>query len=875
MGGEQAAGVGLRRAFEAADAVAGDAALVVFRGRRGAGKTTLLGDIRRIWHDRGICVVPVQRVEDGPKWDEFGAWAVVDGFRKVLPRIADPRVTRSMAAVGRLCVPHAYTASPAHAALAAELARLFSALRATGRAALLVDDAHLLRDPGLLTAAVQAGCTVVATCHEDRDAPAPAPLLGTANRLFDLLPLTDEDIGSLLATAATEPVDESVAGVLRVALGPAVCTPATVIRTFGTLREQNRFAAVLGRLCLADPAAPIALPPGHELLEHVARFGDVGRQLVAVVAGAARYEMDDLVTFAEATNTDLDRCGEAVDGMVAAGALLSDADGVLTVSGPALATAVLEDLGPKPVAALHAAIARQLNAGEHPPPSERVAAEHASLAGAALPPSPGSATTLITAADRVMRADPALSARWYRAALRHLLPGAERDRVLHAVLHLLVHAGDYRSLREVVAESVAEGVDRPCYALAASAALAAIHTGQPVPAVVADALSADPACRGPLTVTERWFAGLPVPGEELVAAFSPFRTGCPLDVEHGTLSPVAATGEDLDVVALFKLALGAEYGEPVCGPIALYTRLRHGYLGDSWSRIPSLARQLELAGSTRTALHRVARLLTAEVLSWLGESASAREIAGIGGAECPYPALRAWAEVGDLYRSGDYDQARARGWAAYEEIKKTAGGIGRVGVHWFLNRLVYLEQSAQDGVRLHTLHTEIRWWRARYGGTGLDISELMTRALAGHDHDSAVRAVALVRNTGPLIDLKRACLIAGFTAEDAEPWFHEAYGIAKKLGGDRMHLNVMRWLDDRGVAAPRSRVGGETFTAGERRLIALVRQGLTNRQIGGALGVSEKAAESQLSRLFAKTGCRSRVDLARASHEGRIAHAVA
>ena len=34
---------------------------------------------------------------------------------------------------------------------------------------------------------------------------------------------------------------------------------------------------------------------------------------------------------------------------------------------------------------------------------------------------------------------------------------------------------------------------------------------------------------------------------------------------------------------------------------------------------------------------------------------------------------------------------------------------------------------------------------------------------------------------------------------------------------------------------------------------------------------SEKTVENQLTRLFAKTGCRSRLDLATASLEGRLA----
>jgi DNA-binding NarL/FixJ family response regulator len=73
-----------------------------------------------------------------------------------------------------------------------------------------------------------------------------------------------------------------------------------------------------------------------------------------------------------------------------------------------------------------------------------------------------------------------------------------------------------------------------------------------------------------------------------------------------------------------------------------------------------------------------------------------------------------------------------------------------------------------------------------------------------------------------------------------------------------------------GVALPRARAARDEFTDVELRIIALVRQGMTNRQIAAAVQVSEKTVENHLTRLFAKTGCRSRLDLATASLEGRL-----
>jgi DNA-binding CsgD family transcriptional regulator len=51
----------------------------------------------------------------------------------------------------------------------------------------------------------------------------------------------------------------------------------------------------------------------------------------------------------------------------------------------------------------------------------------------------------------------------------------------------------------------------------------------------------------------------------------------------------------------------------------------------------------------------------------------------------------------------------------------------------------------------------------------------------------------------------------------------------------------------------------------ERRLVEIIRDEPTNRQIAVALNISEKTVEYHLTRIFARTGCPSRVELAAAS----------
>lgn len=65
----------------------------------------------------------------------------------------------------------------------------------------------------------------------------------------------------------------------------------------------------------------------------------------------------------------------------------------------------------------------------------------------------------------------------------------------------------------------------------------------------------------------------------------------------------------------------------------------------------------------------------------------------------------------------------------------------------------------------------------------------------------------------------------------------------------------------RAAPSPRPAAPAQSWSAADSRLVDLISSGLTNRQIGSKLGLSEKTVESQLTRLFAKTGCRSRVEL--------------
>jgi len=64
----------------------------------------------------------------------------------------------------------------------------------------------------------------------------------------------------------------------------------------------------------------------------------------------------------------------------------------------------------------------------------------------------------------------------------------------------------------------------------------------------------------------------------------------------------------------------------------------------------------------------------------------------------------------------------------------------------------------------------------------------------------------------------------------------------------------------RSAIAPPEDLGDETLTRREHAVLELVAQGLDNRRIAGALGISEKTVRNYVSSILEKLGCQSRAE---------------
>jgi DNA-binding CsgD family transcriptional regulator len=259
-------------------------------------------------------------------------------------------------------------------------------------------------------------------------------------------------------------------------------------------------------------------------------------------------------------------------------------------------------------------------------------------------------------------------------------------------------------------------------------------------------------------------------------------------------------------------------------------------------------------------MHRAARLLAAEVRSSTGDRGRAAQWLTLTGSG-PFPALRAWADVG-VTRCPD------RGWAGYDLVAQAAERGDDTGLACLLLRLGLLEEARGNTDGLARAAAEARRWR--FGGPDLRTAEMVLSGLSERDLGLTVTAVRLLRHNGNAADLMRACLAVAALSEDPAPWYGEALEFSRRLGASGMGLHIKETMRKVGLTLPRARAARDDFSAVELRIITLVGQGRTNRQIATTVRMSEKTVEHYLTRLFVRTGCRSRLDLATASLEGRL-----
>ncbi|MET8281668.1 LuxR C-terminal-related transcriptional regulator [Micromonospora sp. NPDC005174] len=844
------------------------------RGVAGSGRTAVLSAAADAWRSAGVAVLRLPPA-DPADTRVSGFESLLDAVREHYESLAEPALAAPVAALGALCASAVDPSPGRFAVLARETGALFSLIGRRGPTVLLADDAgnHPARVLPL-GAATRPGVLVVATTEPD--APAAGRLDAVADVVVDLPPLPAPAVRELLGRRYRTPVDDAFASALADALGPLAGHPATVVATVDALRHDGRLTEAGGHLCLRDPYAPIPLPPGHPLTVRLHAYGADAVRL-ATMASVARFGIADLPLFATATLGDPDGHGAILDDLVEAGVLVADRSGGIRPQSPALAARLVHDAGPRAVARLHracaAALFRRTGAGDRA--DRATLADHVTSAGAAVPPDRRTAVTLLSTAARATEREPDRAAHWLSAALRHCDGDDSAGDIQARLLRLLVRTGQFTRLTAEVERIATLGVPTVGHAdLAAAALLATLHTGRPLSRQVRTALAGTDAL---VAFGDAWPAGTPIPvtgapgGDASLLTADEFATvRRALTVGAGD-DPLVRAGSLGDLALVLRLVVGdSRYGVPVDGPLAAYHRLHEHRARGDLTGVLSAAREANVTDLPDRLVPRLARLWAAEALALRGQSEAAAEWLRSVPAEPPYAALRWWVSNGPGWVPRDAADVRERlaaGWRTYE-AHLSYGSV--LGVEQLLVRIAELGARyapAAAGLRLPAPHTT--------DGPRLTTeAQSLIHALVERDAPAAERSVEQTRTRGHRLDLWHATLTLGHTAEDAGPWLRQAYEVARTLDAAPARTVVATAMRRRGVAPPQTRGARPVFSATELQIIELLRSGRTNRQIAARLRLSEKTVENHLTRLFARTGLRSRVELAAASLDRDVLGAV-
>lgn len=156
---------------------------------------------------------------------------------------------------------------------------------------------------------------------------------------------------------------------------------------------------------------------------------------------------------------------------------------------------------------------------------------------------------------------------------------------------------------------------------------------------------------------------------------------------------------------------------------------------------------------------------------------------------------------------------------------------------------------------------------AQIGTESAELRRLTLHALVHSDRTAAEAALTLARRRAQ--PMEQAAIIDRLVRYGvAEPaLLSEVYDLLGGLDALLSRAWLRLHMRDHGVPVPGRQA---TLAENERLLAVLVVEGLGNKQIARVLLTSEKSVEGRLSRLFARTGYQSRVELATAMLSGQF-----
>jgi DNA-binding NarL/FixJ family response regulator/tetratricopeptide (TPR) repeat protein len=273
-----------------------------------------------------------------------------------------------------------------------------------------------------------------------------------------------------------------------------------------------------------------------------------------------------------------------------------------------------------------------------------------------------------------------------------------------------------------------------------------------------------------------------------------------------------------------------------------------------WPAVAELHEQNTADAAEQTYVDGLLRALAVEALVRQGRPGEAELLPRSTSAEQLFGHVIGWAHAGLLLARGETA-------GAIEELRATDGRCRTLGYltgrELVLARWVDACLAVGDTAAAQAVSRELGRLAARVATAQATLYWLVSRLAIRPDEHTVRSAAQLAQRYG---DPFLAARVRFHESDLGRPEaLRTAHAEFRRLGA----ADWQRRAGDRMTAQRMSTRVVEPIGESDRRLIELIASGATNQQAAVSLGVSEKAIEGRLTRLYRRTGLRSRVALVR------------
>ncbi|MET1003447.1 MAG: LuxR C-terminal-related transcriptional regulator, partial [Acidimicrobiia bacterium] len=734
--------------------------------------------------------------------------------------------------------------------------------------------------------------------------------------VLDLEPLDSDDVRALARMVTDAAPDDAL---VRALWESTKGNPFYVTEGVRSLVASGELIVTDGRARLrGDATAPSALRAPSTIVYRLFDLGPDARSVARPLTAFRRFELDDLGLLAELAGLEPGAVEAAFDTLVDAHLLRPIALG-FEFAHPIVRDTLYDDLGPAERRRIHARIAAHLTEARAAGREVSLADLATHVAASATAGDTEAVAVLVAAAHGAASTAPASAAVWYEHALallprddartgpllaeqaRALFLASQLERATAAAAHALevLPGGHLRSRTAALQVTLLTALGRLEEALAGSDTLLA-SSPEPLPRLHAErgsvlaqldrfaegereaerALELAGPDDGARALAYRALSTLAQARADVPACIAAFDRQMEVAAHLGPAARLSGLTTQAMQLALLGFVVDADAmlteandARDALGGAALRDALDVAatvadWQAGRWDDALERVRWLEFPLQAAEAWIVLARTSALTIHVARGNAVAAKRFAA-DITEVPLAGTTAaWARAQLAAMLGDADEA-ARLLETSWDHNAACGQYS--DAHHLLGDLVDLELARGDRAKARRWSETLTEVFATTAAPGPQSMRDRCRALTAGDVEAGRAARAVARDHGLLVHAAYAQLVLGMLGDEPAVNLRAAYETYRELGAETMRRRTAHAMKAAGVDTPRNRraKSGE-LNETELKLSQLVHDGLTNREIANVLMVSPKTVEVYLSRLFAKTGCASRIELAVAVSEGRV-----